>query len=345
MPTLKTNTIMSVTAEILKTERAIAFVKHHFETALSNRLNLFKVSSPIAVLENTGLNDELNGVERPVNFMVKSANGSPAVIVHSLAKWKRLRLKELDITPGMGVLTDMRALRPDEDYTPLHSIYVDQWDWEQHMLPEERRLYFLKATVKKIYEALKETEKQVCEAFTEFTPTLADQITFIHAEELAQRYPGLTPKQREAEIAREHGSVFIIGIGADLSDGLSHDGRAPDYDDWSTENEEGTVGLNGDIIVWNEVLQDAFEISSMGIRVDPEALQRQLVLRGCPEKADYPFHQMLLKGELPQSIGGGIGQSRVCMFMLRKTHIGEVQVGIWPEGEKERLKKKGIRLL
>ncbi len=336
---------MSATTEILKTERAIAFVKDHFEKALSNRLNLIKVSSPIAVMENTGLNDELNGVERPVNFMVKSANGSPAVIVHSLAKWKRLRLKELDIAPGMGVLTDMRALRPEEDYTPLHSIYVDQWDWEQCMLPEERRLSFLKATVKRIYEALKETEKLFCEAFTSFSPTLADQITFIHAEELVQRYPDLTPKQRETEIARECGSVFIIGIGAELSDGLSHDGRAPDYDDWSSENEEGSIGLNGDIIVWNHVLQDAFEISSMGIRVDPEALQRQLVLRRCPEKAKYPFHQMLLGGELPQSIGGGIGQSRVCMFMLRKSHIGEVQVGIWPEGEKERLEGKGIRLL
>ncbi len=336
---------MSATTQILRTERAIALVKEKFEKELSGRLNLLKVSAPIAVMEKTGLNDELNGTERPVNFRVNHTNGSPAVIVHSLAKWKRLRLKELEIPEGEGIITDMRALRPEEDYTPLHSIYVDQWDWERHISVRDRKLSCLRETVKKIYSALRETEKSVCLEFPEIKPVLPEEIHFIHAEELLQRYPGMSPKQREAEIAREHGAVFITGIGGQLSDGKYHDGRAPDYDDWSSINEEGSLGLNGDIIVWNPVLEDAFEISSMGIRVSPESLVRQLEIRGCPQKAAYPFHKMLMEGGLPQSIGGGIGQSRVCMFMLRKRHIGEVQVGIWPDGEKERLSARGISLL
>ncbi len=336
---------MSATTEILKTERAIALVKEKFEKELSGRLGLLKVSSPIAVMEKTGLNDELNGIEKPVNFRVRHTNGSPAVIVHSLAKWKRLRLKELEIPEGEGIVTDMRALRPEEDYTPLHSIYVDQWDWEQHISSSDRTLSCLRETVKRIYSALRETEEAVGRAIPGIEPILPKDIHFVHAEELLQRYPDLTPKQREAEIAREHGAVFITGIGGELSDGKPHDGRAPDYDDWSSFNEEGTLGLNGDIIVWNPVLEDAFEISSMGIRVSPESLKKQLEIRACPQKAAYPFHKLLIEGGLPQSIGGGIGQSRVCMFMLRKRHIGEVQVGIWPDGEKERLVSEGINLL
>ncbi len=336
---------MAETTGVLKTEKAIAFVKYSFEKALSRRLKLFRISSPIAVMENTGLNDELNGVERPVSFNTKWGNGSLAVIVHSLAKWKRLRLKEIGVKPGRGLLTDMRALRPEEDYSPIHSIYVDQWDWEKRIHPKYRTISYLRNVVHNIYGALKETEHRLCLEFPEITPLLPKSLRFIHAEELLQTYPDLTPKQRETAIAKKYGAVFINGIGAVLSSGEAHDGRAPDYDDWSTVNEEGSTGLNGDLILWSPVLNNAIEISSMGIRVDPAALQRQLHIRGCIEKSAYPFHRMLLQGKLPQSIGGGIGQSRLCMFMLRKTHIGEVQASIWPSGERERLASMGVHLL
>ncbi len=336
---------MAKAKNILETEKAIEAVKQTFEQQLSKNLNLNKVSAPIAVLEHTGLNDELNGVERPVSFRIKALQNQRAVIVHSLAKWKRLRLKELEINRGQGILTDMKALRPDEDLSSIHSIFVDQWDWEKTISPADRNLTYLKATVVQIYEAIKTTEDSICLSEPDIRTLLPDQITFIHAEELLQRDPLLTPKDREKRICKEYGAVFIIGIGAPLSNGKPHDGRAPDYDDWSSENEEGFTGLNGDILCWHPLLKNAFELSSMGIRVDPGALDRQLELRACQEKAAYPFHQMLLRGALPESIGGGIGQSRMCMQLLQKAHIGEVQSGIWPENERERLCKQGICIL
>ncbi len=331
--------------EILKTEKAITLVKETFEGELSRQLKLVKVSSPIAVLDGTGINDDLNGIERPVSFPVKSMEDKRAVVVHSLAKWKRLRLKQLEMEPNSGIITDMRALRPDEDFTALHSIYVDQWDWEQRIWPGDRTLGRLKDTVKKIYSALRATELAVYEQYPHIEPVLPADITFIHSEELLCSYPWLSPKEREYEAAKKYGAIFIIGIGGVLSDGERHDGRAPDYDDWSTLNEEGYSGINGDIIVWNPVLQCAFELSSMGVRVDKTALIRQLEERGCSDRSLLTFHSMLLAGELPESIGGGIGQSRVCMFMLKKRHIGEVQVSIWPETEMRKLAAAGVTIL
>lgn len=331
--------------EILETERAIQLVKDTFSNKLSMQLDLIKVSSPIAILDGTGINDDLNGVERPVSFPVKALGEKKAVVVQSLAKWKRLRLKELGVDAGLGIITDMRALRPDEDYSPLHSIYVDQWDWEKHMDASQRKLSYLKETVTRIYKALRDTEKEVEIKYPMLKAVLPEEITFMHAEELLQKYPQLGVKERESAAAKEYGAVFIMGIGEKLSDGEPHDGRAPDYDDWSSINEEGTTGLNGDIIVWHPLLESAFELSSMGIRVDRDALIRQLEERGCTDKALLPFHQMLLEDELPQSIGGGIGQSRVCMFMLKKTHVGEVQVGIWSEDSRKELESTGVALL
>ncbi|NJN42795.1 MAG: aspartate--ammonia ligase [Flammeovirgaceae bacterium] len=331
--------------ELLKTESAISLIKEKFSSELSRQLHLTKVSSPLVVLDGTGINDDLNGIERPVLFPIKSQPARHAVVVQSLAKWKRMRLAELGIEEGKGLLTDMRALRPDEEYTPLHSIYVDQWDWEKHIDAKDRTIAYLKETVRKIYAAFKTTEAEVEKCFPEITSILPDQIKFIHAEELLKLHPDLTIKEREDEIARKYGAVFIIGIGSKLSDGKPHDGRAPDYDDWSSVNEDGYRGLNGDLILWHPTLQRAFEVSSMGIRVDKEALIRQLDERGCSDRSSLLFHSKLLSGELPQSIGGGIGQSRVCMFMLRKKHIGEVQVSIWPEEEKQKLDKVGVMLL
>lgn len=336
---------LSPAQQLLKTEEAIGFVKDTFAKELARQLQLTKVSAPIAVLDGTGINDDLNGVERPVAFPIKALQEQKAVVVHSLAKWKRLRLTQLGIPAGRGILTDMRALRPDEDYSPIHSIYVDQWDWEKHIRPEQRTIPFLQETVRKIYEALRTTELRVAEEYADISPILPEQITFIHAEELLRRYPAMTVKERETEAAREYGAVFIIGIGGELSHGEIHDGRAPDYDDWSTETEAGRRGLNGDIVLWHPGLQSAFEVSSMGIRVDKTALRRQLAVRGCPERAELAFHKMLLEGQLTESIGGGIGQSRVTMFMLRKTHIGEVQVSIWPEAVRAELADAGVELL
>lgn len=331
--------------EILQREAAITLVKDTFSRFLCDYLHLTKVSSPLIVLDGTGLNDDLNGIERPVAFPIKSLNEQRAVVVHSLAKWKRLRLKELNVEAGRGILTDMRALRPDEDYSPIHSIYVDQWDWEKHITPEDRSIGFLKKTVKSIYTAIKETEQYIYQYYPEIKPSLPEDIQFIHSEELLQRYPDMTPKERENAIAKEYGAVFIIGIGGKLSKGEPHDGRAADYDDWSTENEDGYKGLNGDIIVWHPVLQSAFELSSMGIRVDKKAMKVQLEEKGYTAKSSLSFHSMLLNGELPESIGGGIGQSRMCMFILKKSHIGEVQVSIWPKEEKDKMKSQGIILL
>ncbi|MBE0674078.1 MAG: aspartate--ammonia ligase, partial [Bacteroidales bacterium] len=299
----------------------------------------------LAIEGHTGINDDLNGIEKPVSFSVRGMNGHKAVVVQSLAKWKRVRLKELEVEPGTGILTDMRALRPDEEFSPIHSIYVDQWDWEKTIKTEERTMRNLKSTVRLIYDALSTTEKRVAESLPGIIPVLPDEIEFVHAEELARMYPSLTPRERENEYVRNHGAAFIAGIGGILSDGRRHDGRAPDYDDWTTVSEDGFAGLNGDIIVWNPVLECAFEISSMGIRVDRDVLLSQLEQCDCMSRTTLAFHSMLLSGELPPSMGGGIGQSRVCMFMLRKRHIGEVQVGIWPEDERERLEREGIRLL
>lgn len=331
--------------EILQREAAITLVKDTFTRFLCDYLHLTKVSSPLIVLDGTGLNDDLNGIERPVSFPIKSLNEQRAVVVHSLAKWKRLRLRELNVDTGRGILTDMRALRPDEDYSPIHSIYVDQWDWEKHIEPADRTLSYLRKTVTCIFNALKETEQVVYQYYPDILPELPEKIHFIHSEELLQRYPNRSPKERELAIAKEYGAVFIIGIGNTLSNGQPHDGRAADYDDWSTESEEGYNGLNGDIIVWHPVLQVALEISSMGIRVDKIAMFKQLKEKKCEEKSSLSFHSMLLAGKLPDSIGGGIGQSRLCMYLLKKTHIGEVQVSIWPAGEREKMFEQGVILL
>ncbi|RKE56840.1 aspartate-ammonia ligase [Sphingobacterium detergens] len=331
--------------KLLNTEVAISFVKDTFVQELKNKLNLIPISSPLVVLDGTGLNDDLNGIERPVSFPIKSLNEKRAVVVHSLAKWKRVRLKELEMLPGEGIVTDMKALRPDEDYTPIHSIYVDQWDWEKVIGKDQRNLVLLKDTVLNIYESLRFTELQVERKYPQIKAILPETITFISSEELLQKYPDLSAKERENAITKEHGAVFLYGIGGALSNGVAHDGRAADYDDWSTTNEAGYNGLNGDILVWNPILNSAFELSSMGIRVDKTALAHQMEIRNCSEKSKLTFHSMLLNDELPESMGGGIGQSRVCMFMLKKQHIGEVQVSIWEEDKKQALREEGIDIL
>lgn len=331
--------------DLLKREQAITFVKNTFSEHLKRNLNLIPISSPLVVLDGTGINDDLNGIERPVTFPIKALNERKAVVVHSLAKWKRMRLKDLEIEEGEGILTNMSALRPDEDYSPIHSIFVDQWDWEKRIRPDQRNLAFLKATVRSIYDALKDTEKAVEEEYPHLSSILPEKITFISSEELLQLYPDKTPKQREHAIAEKHGAVFIYGIGGILSNGAAHDGRAADYDDWSTPNDNGFLGLNGDILVWNPILKCSFELSSMGIRVNKEALLKQLTLTNSLDRQELIFHKMLLGNLLPDSIGGGIGQSRVCMFMLDKAHIGEVQVSVWDQSIREQLKNQDIHLL
>ncbi|HLN20629.1 MAG TPA: aspartate--ammonia ligase [Bacteroidales bacterium] len=316
--------------DLLKTEEAIFFIKESFRRRLAAALDLVNVSAPVAVLDGTGINDDLNGIEKPVSFPVKGIKQN-AVIVQSLAKWKRVRLKEFNFPEGKGLLTDMRAIRPSEDLSPIHSVYVDQWDWEKRIHSLQRNVNYLRFTVESIYEAVKATENDLHHHFPDYNTVLPNKIHFIHSQQLLDLYPDLDPKQRENEIARAYGAVFIIGIGANLSNGEPHDGRAPDYDDWSTVNEEGYRGLNGDILLWNPALQSGFEISSMGIRVDEHSMEKQLSLKGCPERRNLLFHSMLLNSELPLSIGGGIGQSRLCMFLLKKKHIGEVQSSVWPE--------------
>ena len=317
-------------------ERAIKAVKDMFQQNLSAQLALLRVTAPMVVLSGTGINDDLNGVERPVSFPVKGLDGSRAEVVHSLAKWKRLKLAQLGIAPGRGIYTDMNALRPDEELDNLHSIYVDQWDWEKVIRPEDRNLDYLKRTVRRIYEAVKVTENRLYVEFPQIAPVLPDEIFFIDSEELLQRYPGMGPKERENAICRERKAVFVIGIGAPLSDGKPHDGRATDYDDWT---------LNGDLLLWNPVLQSAFEISSMGIRVDAESLHRQLASRGETARESLYYHRELLAGRLPQTIGGGIGQSRLCMYLLRKAHIGEIQSSLWPEDMRKACAEAGIELV
>ena len=327
------------------TEIAIKDIKDAFQEKLAEELNLRRVTAPLFVLSGTGLNDDLNGVEHPVGFDIKDMGGRHAEVVHSLAKWKRAKLADYDIAPGFGLYTDMNAIRADEELDNLHSIYVDQWDWEKSIEESDRNLDYLKATVEKIYDAIRQTELMIYRRFPHITPSLPEQITFIEAEDLLRQYPDMTPKERENEVAKKYGAVFIIGIGGDLSNGEPHDGRAPDYDDWSTMNSDGYAGLNGDIVVWNPVIERAFELSSMGIRVSPESLKRQLEIRGCRERAELPFHKALIEGRLPYSIGGGIGQSRLCMFILQKAHIGEVQASIWPQEQIEALAAAGVKLI
>ena len=318
------------------TEKAIKAVKDMFQVNLSAQLALLRVTAPMVVLSGTGINDDLNGIERPVSFPVRDMGEQRAEVVHSLAKWKRLKLYELGLPPGRGIYTDMNALRPDEDLDNIHSIYVDQWDWERVINKEDRNLDFLKKIVRRIYEAIKVTENKIYVEFPQITPILPEDIFFITAEDLLQRYPGKTPKEREDLITKEYGAVFIIGIGGKLSDGSLHDGRAADYDDWS---------LNGDLLLWNPVLSHAFEISSMGIRVDEDALRRQLRERSQQNKESLMFHRMLLEGKLPYTIGGGIGQSRLCMFLLRKAHIGEIQASIWPQEMVASCRAHGIEIV
>lgn len=328
----------------LENEQKITFVKETFSRQLRKNLNLIQVSAPLMVLDGTGINDDLNGIERPVRFPIKSMNDKKAVIVHSLAKWKRIRLKEYEIQEEEGILTDMNALRPDEDYSPIHSIFVDQWDWEIHMNVSNRTLVYLKEKVVKIYKSILETEARVSANYPEFTKSLPQHITFIDTEELLQLYPDKTAKEREHLITEKFGAVFIIGIGGKLSSGEIHDGRAADYDDWSTQTELGK-GLNGDLLVWNSLLKQSFELSSMGIRVDRTALLRQLSERKQEDKLELTYHKMIMNNEIPLSIGGGIGQSRLCMFLLKKQHIGEVQVSLWDNEIKNKLSKEEILLL
>ncbi len=317
--------------DLKQTEKAIKLVKDSFQEDLSAELRLRRVTAPLFVMKGTGINDDLNGTERPVSFPVKELNDKHAEVVHSLAKWKRMSLADLEIEEGYGIYTDMNAIRPDEELSNIHSLYVDQWDWERVITKEERNLEFLKKIVRKIYTVLLRTEFTVFEHYPKIKPILPEEITFIHAEELEALYPTFTSKERENAAAKQYGAVFIIGIGGALPGGEKHDGRAPDYDDWTTETINGFKGLNGDIIIWNPILQASFEISSMGIRVDKEALLRQLAISGNEDRKNLYWHQRLLNGELPLSIGGGIGQSRLCMYFLRKAHIGEIQSSIWPD--------------
>lgn len=328
-----------------ETEKAIKFIKDYFQTHFAEKLKLSRVSAPVAVPAKTGINDHLSGVERPVRFHIKDLN-EEAEIVQSLAKWKRAALADYDFAPGDGIYTDMNALRPDEKLDNLHSIYVDQWDWERVIKKSDRNLDFLKHIVEEIYGIVRNAEKTVCRKYKKLgKPVLPRKIHFIHSEELEAMYPDLKPAEREDRICEAKGAVFVIGIGAKLLDGFPHDERAADYDDWSTPTEKGRKGLNGDIIVWNPFLRHAFELSSMGIRVDADALLHQLALKGEEDKAKLKFHRRLIAGQLPLTIGGGIGQSRLCMFFLRKSHIGEVQSSIWPEEMIKVCRNAGIKLL
>jgi aspartate--ammonia ligase len=317
------------------TQRAISYIKNHFQTEFQNALNLKRVSAPLFVTDASGLNDNLNGYERPVSFDVP-AIGAEAEVVHSLAKWKRLALKRYGFTVGHGLYTDMNAIRRDEELDNIHSVYVDQWDWEKVIDDGDRCMDYLKRSVRDIVNAIAETSEALGVAFPSIHTRLSRNVFFITSQELEDLYPDFTPKQREDAICREHGVVFLMQIGKVLKSGNKHDGRAPDYDDWD---------LNGDLLYWNNVLGRAFEISSMGIRVDPESLDRQLTISGCDQRRNYPFHKMLLAGELPLTMGGGIGQSRLCMLMIGTAHIGEVQVSLWDEATHKTCEEAGILLL
>lgn len=328
-----------------QTEQGIKMIKDFFQQNLSTELRLRRVTAPLFVLRGLGINDDLNGVERPVTFPIKDLGDARAEVVHSLAKWKRLTLAEYRVAPGYGVYADMNAIRSDEELDNLHSLYVDQWDWEAVITPEQRTLAFLKDIVRRIYAAILRTEYLVCERYQTLRPFLPRDIHFVHSEDLLAMYPDKTVKEREDLIARQYGAVFVIGIGGPLADGRKHDGRAPDYDDWTTPTADGHKGLNGDILIWYPILGRAVELSSMGIRVNQESLLRQLYMEGCEERTELYFHKKLLAGELPQSIGGGIGQSRLCMVLLHKAHLGEIQASIWPQAMKDECAALGMTLI
>lgn len=330
-PTNKYGSVLS----IYETQTAIGMLKHTFEKELASALNLKRVSAPLFVEPQTGLNDNLNGTERPVSFDI-AENGATAEVVHSLAKWKRMALYKYNFSVGEGIYTDMNAIRRDEEMDNLHSVYVDQWDWEKIIDKQSRNTEYLKATVNKIVGAIHRTLEKIKQAYPAVTTTLCENVSFVTTQELEDMYPDLTPKQRENAYVKEHKTVFVMQIGDTLKSGIKHDGRAPDYDDWS---------LNGDIMFWNDVLGCAFEVSSMGIRVDAEALDMQLEKSDCNERRALKFHSMLLNDELPLTMGGGIGQSRLCMLLLQKAHIGEVQVSVWDNATIEACKKAGITLL
>lgn len=321
--------------EVIQTQQAIKDLKDFFENRLGETLELTRVSSPLFVLPETGTNDNLSGTEKAVSFEVTDIKKN-AEIVHSLAKWKRMALKKYGFSVGKGLYTDMNAIRKDEELDNIHSIYVDQWDWELIIDKKERNIETLKDIVKKIYSVFKETEEHVSGIYPEIQKTLPEEITFITSQELLNMYPDLSSKEREDEIVKEKGAVFLMQIGKVLSTGDKHDGRSPDYDDWE---------LNGDILFYNPVLDNTIELSSMGIRVDEKSLEKQLKLSGCEERKELEYHKSLLKGELPYTIGGGIGQSRICMYFLSKAHIGEVQVGIWPKDMIKKCEQFGINLL
>ena len=330
---------------VKETEHAIVSIKDFFQLTLSTELNLTRVTAPLSVPSGMGINDDLNGVEKPVSFNVKGMNGQKMEIVQSLAKWKRLKVTEMGMKPGFGIYTDMNAIRPDEELDAVHSLYVDQWDWCMAIDEKDRTVFYLFDIVKKIYRTLKRVEFFLYDRYSMLEPVLPEDIKLIYSDDLLREYPGMTAKERENAAAKKYGAIFICGIGGKLPDGSIHDGRAPDYDDWITDAGDGHVGLNGDIIVWNETLGRAFELSSMGIRVSPESLKRQLKERGCEERAELPFQKKLLNGELSFTLGGGIGQSRLCMFLLRKAHICEVQVSEWPQSELDACAAAGIPVL
>ncbi|MGF7058726.1 aspartate--ammonia ligase [Brassicibacter mesophilus] len=322
--------------DVISTEIAIKKLKDFFEEELAKELNLTRVSAPLFVRPETGLNDNLNGIEKPVSFMVRSDNNSKLEIVHSLAKWKRMALHKYGFKPDEGLYTDMNAIRPDEDLDNIHSIYVDQWDWEKVIEKTQRNEETLKSIVSGIFGVFKRTEDYVSNLYPQLARILPEEITFITTQELEDKYPQLTPKEREHAISKEKKAVFIMKIGDVLKSGIKHDGRSPDYDDWD---------LNGDIIFWNPVLNQGLELSSMGIRVDANALSRQLQKADCEDRSELEYHKLLLEEKLPLTIGGGIGQSRICMFFLQKAHIGEVQASIWPEDMIDKCKESNIYLL
>lgn len=322
--------------DLHETQIAIKKVKDHFQMSLSKQLNLSRVTAPLFVDPKSGLNDNLNGVERPVEFDIKEMNGRKAEIVHSLAKWKRMALKKYGFSHGEGLYTDMNAIRRDEETDNLHSIFVDQWDWERIITKEERNIETLKDIVKKVYAALRRTEKFMASEYDYINPMLPPEISFITTQELEDKYPDLPPKEREHMEAKDKGAIFVMKIGGLLESGIKHDGRAPDYDDWE---------LNGDIVVYYPLLDIAYELSSMGIRVDEDTLIKQLKEAGCPERAELPFQKAILDKKLPYTIGGGIGQSRICMYFLRKAHIGEVQVSLWPDDVRKKAAELGVNIL
>ena len=336
MTTLRTIENYQPKLDLRRTQQAIKVIKDTFQVLLAQNLHLERVTAPVLVAGGTGINDDLNGVERKVDFTVGSMEESHAEVVQSLAKWKRVALGRYGFLPGEGIYTDMNAIRRDDDMDNTHSIFVDQWDWEKVITREQRTEEYLRHTVRRIVKAIADTNKLLQQKYPLLTAEIEEEVYFITAQELADRYPDMTGKERENAVTREHRTVFLIGIGGALRDGKPHDGRAPDYDDWT---------LNGDLLLWNDTLGQALEISSMGVRVDADALRRQLALAGAEDRARFAYHRGVLEDTLPLTIGGGIGQSRLCMLMLEKAHIGEVQVSIWPEDMVQACRENGIALL